>query len=218
MKNIATDEHIVAMLELDPTLKDTNIIFVTKSGMIKVTKMSEFIVSKHVIAAIKLAKNDEIVYVNFHNPDKKMSLFTANGNAVKVDTDDIAPSGRVGLGIKGIALDKQDYVVSAIQTGISDAYMIFMADGYAKIVKQSELPDGARNRKGLGFLSAKSKNSKLVFVGPLSTKINYVAETVSGKLQFITSNSLPLELRLGTGKAVVKEKVAHVYPFIDSQK
>ena len=218
VKNVASDEHIVAMLELDPTLKDTNIIFVTKSGMIKVTKMSEFIVSKHVIAAIKLAKNDEIVYVNFHNPDKKMSLFTANGNAVKVDTDDIAPSGRVGLGIKGIALDKQDYVVSAVQTGISDAYMMFMADGYAKIVKQGELPDSARNRKGLGFLSAKSKNSKLVFVGQLSTKVNYVAETVSGKLEFITSNSLPLDVRLGTGKPVVKEKVAHVYPFVDSQK
>ena len=206
------------MLELDPSLKDTNIIFVTKGGMIKVTKMSEFIVSKHVIAAIKLSKNDEIVYVNFHNPDKKMSLFTANGNAVKVDTNDIAPSGRVGVGIKGIALDKGDYVVSAVQTGISDAFMMFMSDGYAKIVKQNELPDSARNRKGLGFLSAKSKNAKLVYVGGLSTKVNYVAESVSGKLQFITSNLLPLDTRLGTGKLLVKEKVSRVYPFVDSQK
>ena len=218
VKNTASDENIVAMLELDEKIKDTNLIFVTKSGMIKVTKMSEFIVSKHVIAAIKLAKNDEIVYVNFHNPDKKMSLFTANGNAVKVDTNDIAPSGRVGVGIKGIALDKGDYIVSAVQTGISDAFMMFMSDGYAKIVKQTELADSARNRKGQGFLSPKSKNAKLVYVGGLSTKVNYVAETVSGKLQFITSNSLPLDTRLGTGKQLSKEKLSRVYPFVDSQK
>ncbi len=218
VKNVVNDENIVAMLELDPSMKDTNIVFVTKSGMVKVTRVSDFIVSKHVVAAIKLAKNDEVVYVNFHNPDKKMSLFTANGNAVKIETSDISPSGRVGVGVKGMSLDKQDYVVSAMQTGISDAFMMFLSDGHAKIVKESELADSARNRKGQGFISAKSKNAQLVYVGGLSTKVNYVAETISGKLQFITSNSLPLDTRLGAGKQLSKEKISHVYPFVDSQK
>jgi len=218
VKNIVSDENIVAMLELDNSIKDTNLIFVTKNGMVKITKVSDFMVSKHVIAAIKLAKNDEIVFVGFHNPDKDLSIFTANGNAVKVSTSDIPISGRVGLGVKGIALDKGDYVVSAMQTGISDAYTMFFSDGYAKIVKQTELSDSARNRKGLSFVSAKSKSAKLVYVGVLSTKVNYVAESPNGKLLFMAINSLPLDTRTGSGKLIAKDKIKQVYPFIDSQK
>ena len=218
VKNVKTDENIVAMLELDNTIKDTNLIFVTKGGMVKISKVADFLVSKQVVAAIKLAKNDEIVYVDFHNPDKKLSIFTAGGNAVKVDTADIPSSGRVGLGVKGIALDKGDYVVSAIQTGISDAFAMFFTDGHAKIVKQVELADSARNRKGLTFLGAKFKSAKLVFAGILRTKINYVIETESGKLNYTALNTLPLDTRTGNGKQLSKEKVKHIYQFIDNQK
>ena len=217
-KNINNDENIVAMLELDNSIKDTNLIFVTKNGMIKITKVSDFIVSKHVIAAIKLAKNDEVVFVGFHNPDKQLSIFTSNGNAVKVSTSDISVSGRVGLGVKGIALDKGDYVVSALQTGISDAYTMFFSDGYAKIIKQDELTESVRNRKGLSVVSAKSKSAKLVNVGILSTKVNYVIETQDNKLLFTAINTIPLDTRVGSGKVVAKDKIKAVYPFIDSQK
>jgi DNA gyrase/topoisomerase IV subunit A len=185
--------------------------------MVKVSKVSEFIVSKQLISAIKLGKNDEIIYVDFHNPNKKLSLFTANGCAVKVDTDDIAVSGRVGLGVKGIALDKQDYVVGAMQTAISDAFALFTSDGRAKIIKQSEVGDSARNRKGLSVISAKTKDVKLVFAGRLSTKVNYVISSQSGKLLFAINSSLPLDTRLGSGKIVTKEKIIKVYPFTESK-
>ncbi|MBE5735910.1 MAG: DNA topoisomerase 4 subunit A [Clostridiales bacterium] len=218
VKNIVSDENIVAMLELDNTIKDTNLIFVTKNGMIKISKVSDFLVSKHVISAIKLAKADEIVFVGFHNPDKKLSLFTASGNAVKVDTSDIPASGRVGLGVKGIALDKGDYVVCAMQTGISDAYALFYSDGYAKIVKQMELADSARNRKGLSFLGSKSKNAKIVYAGTISPKTNYVVEGTDGKLTYLPVNMIPLDTRTGSGKSIAKAKVKNIYPFIDSQK
>lgn len=218
VKNIKNDENIVAMLELDNSIKDTNLVFVTKSGMIKISKVSDFLVTKQVIASIKLAKNDEVVYVDFHNPDKKLSIFTANGNAVKVDTADIPVSGRVGIGVKGIALDKGDCVVSAIQTGISDAYAMFFNDGHAKIVKQIELPDSARNRKGLGCLGTKQKSAKMVFVGVLRTKISYVMENDNGKLTHIALNMLPLDTRTGNGKLLSKEKIKHVYQYIDNQK
>jgi DNA gyrase/topoisomerase IV subunit A len=217
VKNVQRDERIVGMLELDNAVKDANLIFVTKNGMVKVSKVSEFIVSKQLISAIKLGKNDEIIYVDFHNPNKKLSLFTANGCAVKVDTDDIAVSGRVGLGVKGIALDKQDYVVGAMQTAISDAFALFTSDGRAKIIKQSEVGDSARNRKGLSVISAKTKDVKLVFAGRLSTKVNYVISSQSGKLLFAINSSLPLDTRLGSGKIVTKEKIIKVYPFTESK-
>ena len=216
-KNTVNDENIVAMWELDSTIKDHNLIFVTKQGMVKISPISDFLVSKQVVAAIKLAKNDEIVYVDFHNPDKKLSIFTANGNAVKVETSDIASSHRVGLGVKGIALDKTDYVVGASQTDISDAFTLFMSDGRAKIIKQAEVEESQRNRKGLSFLTSRPKDVKLVYVGKLSTKINYVIQSGNEKLNFVTSSTLPIDTRLGSGKVIVKDKIYKVYPYAESK-
>lgn len=214
-KNIGINENIVAMWDLEG-LKDSNLIFVTKMGMVKITKVSDFITSKHVISAIKLAKNDEVILVEIYNPDKKLTLFTANGNGVKFDTSDIGVSGRVGLGVKGISLDKQDYVVGAMQTAISDAFALFVEDGYAKIVKQSEIEESARNRKGLSFISPKSKDHKLVYASKLSTKVNYVIENSQEKLNFVLSSTMPLDTRTGLGKLISKDKIVKVYPFVES--
>jgi len=218
VKNVSIDENIVAMLELDNSVKDQDIIFVTKNGMVKISKVVDFLVTKHLIAAIKLAKNDEIVFAELYNKDKKLSLFTSMGNAVKIDTTDIAETGRVSVGVKGIALDKGDYVVGAIQTSISDAFTIFTSDGHAKIVKQGELADSVRNRKGLAFINtARSKDNKIVYVGRLSTKVNYVIENSADKLTFVTSNKIPIDTRTGTGKNISKDKIRRVYAFSESK-
>lgn len=215
-KNVTKDEAIVGVLELDAKLKDVHLIFVTKSGLVKVSKASDYITSKQVITAIKLAKGDELVSVEFHNPDKQLAIFTSLGNAVKIKTADLAVSSRTAQGNKGMAVDKSDYVVCAKQVAISDAFTLFQSDGHAKILKQNEVAESARNRKGISYLGAKSKNATLVFASVLSTKVNYVVETIDGKLSFIRSTAMPIDTRTGNGKAIVKEKIKRVYLFKES--
>ena len=217
VKNVDKDERIVAVLELDSSIKDNNLIFVTKNGLVKISKASEYFSSKHIISAIKLAKSDELIMVDFYNSNKKLCMFTSLGNAVKIETQDISITGRVSAGVKGVALDKTDYVVSAIQTVISDAFTMYLSDGYAKIVKQNEVPESERNRKGLAFMGAKSKNAKILYVGKLSVKTNYVIETDKNKLVFVYSNALPLDTRTGQGKIIVKDKIKKVYPFNENK-
>lgn len=215
-KNVTKDESIVSVLELDSTMKDTHIIFVTKNGMVKISKVSDYLSSKQVITAIKLAKGDELLTVEFFNPDKKLAMFTYMGNAVKIKTEDLAISSRTSQGIKGMALEKTDYVVSAMQVAISDAFTLFQSDGRGKILKQGEVADCARNRKGVSYLSAKSKGANLLYAGILSTKVNYVIETIDSKLNFVRSTALPIDTRTGNGKVLVKEKVKRVYKFKES--
>ena len=217
VKNIDKNEKIIGAIELDNAVKDNNLIFVTKNGMIKISKVSEYFATKQVINAIKLSKNDELLMVDIHYPNKKLCLFSSCGNAVKVDTSDISITGRVSAGVKGISLDKQDYVINAMQIANSDAFTIFQSDGFGKIIKQSEIPECERNRKGVNILNSKAKNSKIVCVSRLSTKVNYVIQNDKNKLTFILSNALPLDTRLGTGKLISKEKILTVYNFTESK-
>ena len=215
-KNVVKDENIVSVLELDASMKDSQLIFVTKMGMVKISKVTDYLSSKQVITAIKLAKNDELVMVEIFNPDKKLALFTMLGNAVKIKTEDMAISSRTSQGVKGMALDKSDYIISAMQVAISDAFTLFQSDGHAKILKQGEVADSARNRKGLSYISPKAKNAVLLYAGKLSPKTNYVLETLDSKLTFVRSTALPIDTRVGNGKAIIKEKVKRVYPFVES--
>ena len=217
VKNVDKDEKIVAVLELDNSLKDHNLVFVTKNGLIKISKVTDYFVSKTVFGAIKLAKNDELIMVDIHYPDKKLMMFTSAGNGVKLKTEDIGVTGRVSSGVKGMAIDKQDCVVNAIQTSISDAVSMFMSDGSAKILKQDEVADSARNRKGVSYLSPKSKNAKLLRVYRLSIKVNYAVQTEKDKLQFVLSTALPLDTKNGAGKVIIKDKVKEVYQFCENK-
>lgn len=217
VKNIDKDENIVAVLELDNSLKNHNLLFVTKSGMIKISKVSDYFASKQVIGGIKIGRNDELLMVDIHNPDKKLCMFTGIGNGVKISTSDISITGRMSSGIKGIALDKNDYLVGAMQTDSSDAVTCFMSDGSAKIVKDSEIAESVRNRKGLNYVSPKCKNGKLVKVFKLSIKSNFVLESEKGKLNFVQAKMIPIDTRTGSGKQLLKEKVKAVYPFLENK-
>lgn len=217
VKNIDKDENIVAVLELDKALKDHNLIFATKNGMIKVSKVSDYFASKQVIGAIKLGRGDEVRMVDIYNPDKNLCMFTQNGNGVKVKIDDISTTGRISSGIKGIALDKADFVVNAMQVDPSDAVSLFVSDGSAKIIKEAEIAESVRNRKGLSYVSSKSKNGKIVGAYRLSIKSNYVVVSEKDKLTFVPKNAVPVDTRTGFGKQLVKEKVKTVYQFLENK-
>lgn len=216
-KNIDNHEMIIGAIGIDKSIKKNQFIFVTKKGMIKISNVEDYISSKQVVGAIKLSGDDELLMVDVFNPHKKLTLFTENGNGIKVETKDIAITSRNSVGIKGIALDKLDNVIGAIQTTISDAFTLFMSDGSAKIIKQNEVADSLRNRKGLSFVATKSKNAKIIKVDRLSLKTNYVVKTAKEKLISILNNSLPLDTRTGGGKVIVKEKIDSVHSFVESK-
>ena len=155
--------------------------------------------------------------MDIHYPNKKLCLFSSMGNGIKVETDDIAITGRVSIGVKGMAFEKTDYLTGAHQVVVSDAIAMFVSDGSAKILKQSEIQESARNRKGLVYILSKSKTAKLVGTHRLSVKTNYAILTEKDKLQFMLTNALPLDTRTGSGKLLVKEKIKVVYPFVESK-
>ena len=217
VKNVDKDEKIVAVQELDNSLKDNNLIFVTKNGMVKISKVTDYFVAKQVYGAIKLAKNDELVAVDIHYPNKKLCIFTSNGSGVKINTEDVGVTGRMSAGIKGMAVDKLDYVVGATQVTASDAISMFVSDGSGKILKEAEIVDSARNRKGLNYVNVKTKNAKLIGAYKLNVKTNYVINTEKDRLAFILTNALPLDTRVGSGKAIIKDKIKDVYLFVENK-
>lgn len=198
-KNIKEDEKVVAVIDFDESNKNDELVFITKFGMIKISKIEEYIASKQQIAAIKLKEGDELIKVDFNKSNSNIALFTNNCYAVIVPKDDIEPSGRVSVGVKGISLGQDDYVVNGIQVSKGDAFTVFCKNGAIKLLRSSLFDISQRNKKGIKIMPTKSK-TKLIKVGHLSSKINYVIEKDNGELFYLISSNVPMDTIDGAGK------------------
>lgn len=217
IRNYHSDEHCIAVLELDKNNnKDDSLIFVTKLGMVKVTKVSEYFTSKQTIGAIKLKEGDSLVYVYLYCGEKNLALFTNNCMSVLVDTNDIEPQGRMSIGIKGISLGDNDFVVGAEQVNGDDLIVLFGSDGYCKMIKQSALPHLPRNRKGLKISVTKGPNGNIRLVDKIDGVSNYVCDTPDG-LVYAESKNIKLcdRTSLGTnfkaGKSTITTNKVYKY-------
>ena len=202
------DETVVAMFDFNENDIDQDLIFVTKSGLIKITNISEYISSKQTISAIKLKENDEVVFVSFDQKDKNMLIFSNDGMAVNIIKDDVTPVGRASMGVKGITLSPNDYVVNAALSN-AIAYAIFTSNGFGKVIRQKEIPVTARARKGVKIINGKKLNIKLVGAYVLDKNVNFVAISELG-LKFVENKKLSLENKLGMGKSVLGNRVGGV--------
>ncbi len=188
---IDVNDKFVGVLELTEQNKDDVIIMVTKFGMVKLSKVEEYFASKQAIASIKLKDGDEVVYVGLDNTASKLAVFTKFGNAMVCEKGDIAVSGRVSVGVKSIALNDDDFVVGAMQVNKSDLFVLITNEGGATLLKYTDVPESARNRKGTKIISS----GKVLLVDKYSPNTSYVYENADKSLKFVANKTIQLPVK-----------------------
>ena len=123
--------------------------------------------------------------------------------AVNIEVNDIAVSGRLTSGVKGINLTGKDVVVSSILVESNDLISIISSNSFGKLVKINEFEISQRNRKGLKCMSYKGMAECLgAFVA--NDKLNYVLE--GEKLIYVQNKSLKLANRTNAGLTLTTSK------------
>ena len=144
------DERVMAISSLHRKSTPQYIIFVTKNGMIKKSYLEEYTKTNRNtgIAALNVKDGDEVVDIIFQD-EEDIVLVTKNGMSIKFATKDVAPIGRVAMGVKGIKLAEGDEVIAALPIHkVTDQIAIFTDGGLGKKVDINELPTQARGGKG----------------------------------------------------------------------
>ena len=167
--NASRGTNLATLLKLNPNEKimyvtsqfrETDakyVVFFTKNGLIKKTKLEEFKNTKKTtgIQAIKFKDGDSLANVTLLN-DEDVIVITKKGMGIKFVTKDIAPIGRIAAGVKGIKLKEGDEVLVGLP--ISQRYNndlgVFTTSGLGKRVKISEIP--TQNRGGVGVIISES--------------------------------------------------------------
>lgn len=174
--NASRGTNLATLLKLNPNekimyvtsqLRETNakyVVFFTKNGLIKKTKLEEFKATKKTtgIQAIKFKEGDSLANVTLLN-DEDVIVMTKNGMGIKFGTKDIAPIGRVAAGVKAIKLKEGDEVLVGLPITQNNDVGIFTVSGLGKRIKISDIP--LQNRGGVGVIISENKISGGALVG-----------------------------------------------------
>lgn len=209
VKGLQTNEVPVAIIENPTEKSDKKLLFFTKKGMIKMTPLDEYIVSKANYQAAKFKEDDELLRVEYDVPETTILFVSKDGMGLNAEKKDIPLQGRISGGVKGMNLSDGDYVVFAGQVKAGD-YAVSVTDtAYAKKFNVSELEVLARARKGVKVFDLKgdtSSGTKLMCAGTFGEDDDVVIQTDEDEFSAISVNSIEEDTRQGRGKSLSTEK------------
>jgi len=93
------------------------IFFATRNGTVKKTELKDFshVMSRGIIA-IGIDQGDELVGVTLTDGQQIVFLASHDGQAIRFDEENVRPMGRPAYGVRGMNLDKGDYIVGMATT------------------------------------------------------------------------------------------------------
>ncbi|MCJ7829653.1 DNA gyrase subunit A, partial [Patescibacteria group bacterium] len=113
--NIAQDEKIQSVLTLNSQAnqnKSQFLLMVTKRGVVKKTYLKSFAnIRVSGLIAIKLNKDDELCWIKLADEGQHVLLVSHQGKSIRFKEKDVRPTGRDTMGVRGIRLKKDDYVM-----------------------------------------------------------------------------------------------------------
>ena len=180
---------------------DEYIIFATRMGNIKKTKISEYmsIKSKKGTKALKLKDDDEVISINYVN-DEPYMIVTKFGYSIKFETKDINPVGKIATGVRGIKLQAGDEVIAAFPIHKEDKYVgIFTKNGQGKLVEVKEFTEQGRGGKGITC----TKNAIVVSAMTLTPEDDIIVNGISNTIR-TKASELPVLSRTALGNNIIK--------------
>ncbi len=223
--SLAPDESITSILPTGKVKDQTSsfIVMATRAGIIKKVKISDFQnIRRSGIVAIKLQKDDLLLWARLTSGKDDIVLVTKEGQAIRFSEKDVRPMGRAAGGVKGMRLKKSDIVVGMdiVQTEkVNNLQLLVVTEnGFGKKTPIKEYKKQKRGGSGIKTGKVTSKNGCIVYAGLLTPEFEEII-AISRKGQVIRTElaSISVLSRATQGVRVMKldgdDKLASAAPF-----
>ena len=158
------DEHVTTVIPIRDFHKEhMYLVMATKEGLIKRTELSAFAnVRKTGIIAITLREGDELIEVKFTDGSQDIFMVSKKGMCIRFHEDDVRPTGRSSMGVRGMDIGEDDIVVS-MQLAVQGDFLLCISEkGLGKRTKKDEFKAQSRGGKGVKCYKTTEKTGDLV--------------------------------------------------------
>ncbi len=179
-------ETVRTLLEVRDLEDENNFVFfATRNGTVKKTPVKDFsnVMSRGIIA-IGIEKEDELVAARLTDGKQLIFLASHEGMAIRFDEENVRSMGRPAYGVRGMDLDKDDYIVGMavtpkeskkktngagkdkVETAENEPSLILSVteQGYGKRTPVDEYRLQSRGGKGVINVKTTARNGKVVAI------------------------------------------------------
>ena len=157
----------VRRLDDEEFVNNNYIVMCTKDGTIKKTKLEAYSRPRqNGVNAIVIREGDELIEAKLTSGEAEIMIAAREGKAIRFNENTVRPIGRVGAGVRGIALDEGDEVVGMIcvEPESKQDVLVLSENGYGKRTDLDEYRITNRGGKGVKTINITEKTGKLVSI------------------------------------------------------
>jgi len=161
--NVSPDTQIQAMVFVREFKDDEFLLFCTRKGTVKKTRLSEYSNVRTVgIKAIKIEEGDELIEVAVTSGNNDVVIATRHGLSIRFHESDVREMGRDTTGVKGIELADDDRVVGMVVIKRDATLLCFTEKGLGKCTHIDEYRVQRRGGKGILTVNRTEKTGDVV--------------------------------------------------------
>ncbi|MDE7024741.1 MAG: DNA gyrase subunit A [Paramuribaculum sp.] len=210
--NIEPDDAINAIicvkgLEDKEFVNSHNLVFATKNGVVKKTKLEAYSRPRAAgVNAIIIRDDDQLISVELTDGNSEILMANRNGRAIRFHESTVREMGRVSTGVRGMTLDgADDAVVGMICMNPSEpnTVMVVSENGFGKRSVLDDYRITNRGGKGVKTLNVTDKTGRLVAIKSVNDENDLVIINKSGITLRIKMADIRVQGRATQGVKVI---------------
>lgn len=160
--NLAPGEKITTLFPVSDVDMDHYLVLITKMGVIKKTKFSEFAnIRQSGIAAINIKDEDSLIIALKSEGNDDIMVATKDGMSITFNEADVRPMGRTAAGVRAIELRSGDEVTGACMPSTNNMVLTVSENGYGKLTEKEEFRVQTRGGIGIKAMTVTEKTGSM---------------------------------------------------------
>jgi len=211
--NIDQNEMITSVLSYalkgEESKKNAYIVMATQKGTIKKTRVREYEnIRRNGLVAIKLESGDELRWAKLTSGEDDILMVSHEGKSIKFAESEVRSTGRDTQGVRGILLNKEDYIVGTEVIPKEEqklSFLTIMEKGIGKKTPFSGFPRQHRGGQGVKVAQVTPKTGKVAGAQKVPTACqNLVLTSIKGQIVKLPITSVPTLSRATQGVILMR--------------
>ena len=174
-------------------INNNYIVMCTREGVVKKTKLEAYSRPRqNGVNAIVIREGDQLIEAKITSGEAEIMIAARGGKAIRFNENTVRPIGRVGAGVRGIALDEGDEVIGmiCIEPVSKQDVLVLSENGYGKRTDLDEYRVTNRGGKGVKTINITDKTGDLIAIQAVTDEndlmiINRSGVTIRTKVEQI---------------------------------
>jgi len=200
-------EGITSLLPIREYRENEFVFMATASGTVKKTPLTAFSNQRSVgLRAIELDEGDLLVKTAVTDGTCDVVLYSSSGKAVRFNENTVRPMGRTARGVRGIRMQKGQWMVDMIIPQPGGQILAVSENGYGKRTAVEEFPIKGRGGQGVIGIQASTRNGSIVGAVQVADADEIMLISDKGTLVRIRVDEVSLQGRNTQGVRLIKLK------------